>query len=508
MNYKNDYPARDPTGRPTRTSPPVARRETNVAVQEATREIIREAPREVMREDPHSKTPERSRRKRWTDAREAVSFPIPRVLEKWARLRTARLAVLCLLIGVGAGLLLLPAIQSARGNKGDDDHLGGGIPSGGTLPSVGWPFATETESQTETKTETYTETEIYTETQTETQTESETQPETEWETAPVVIPPIGAETETEFESDFACDTEAVTETEIETETEMESEIEAETEAVTETETETEAETETETETMPSGAYVVVKKDLSEPNRSIGYIQCTANQLPPSIPGEGTRLWNTVAAPTVLLVHSHPYEGYHDGRDWYDPATGPFAQTDALGTSDGVVGLGVELTGILREAGVNVIHLRVPIGAGESTSDIYDRTEEAVRHYCEMYPEIGLVIDLRRSAELTDEGEIVRTWGNYEGEDCAQVRLSVSGDRATDRVSLDIAVAVSLRRALWAEAQSISRPVLVKGGSGMAGELARVAILTIDLGSAGNSFQEAQHLLAPLGDAIADLVLAP
>ena len=289
---------------------------------------------------------------------------------------------------------------------------------------------------------------------------------------------------------------------------QESDCEQESESERTVESESEAETERESETVPADWYAVVRQDLSEPDRSVGYIQSTASRLPTAIPGEGERLWSTAETPTVLLVHSHPYEGYHDGGDWYDPATGAFARTDAVGASDGVVALGAELTGILRAAGVNVIHLRVPVGEGESASAIYTRTEEAVRYYCEMYPEIGLVIDLGRSAELTDRGEILRTWGNYGGEDCAQVRLSVSGDRATERVAQDIAVATALRRALWEEETSLSRPVLVKGGSGLAGELSRVAILTVELGSAGNSFFEAQRLLAPLGEAIAALVMTP
>lgn len=397
--------------------------------------------------------------------REAVTFPLP-PRTRWGpreRARTLRLALLCVLLAVGAGAILLPAVRSAMGDGDSRDP--GGMHMGGGLPPAGG--------------------------QTETGTETETEIETERETLPVVIPPVGDEStdESETESDtYASD-------------DTESESESESEAETETETR-------ESETLPPDGYAVVRKDLSEPERSVGYIQSTANSLPPSIPGEGTRLWSTASAPTVLVVHSHPYEGYHDGGDWYDPATGPFAQTDATGTSEGVVALGAELSGILREAGVNVIHLRVPVGDGESTSAIYARTEEAVRYYCEMYPDIGLVIDLRRSAELTDQGEILRTAGSYGGEDCAQVRLSVSGDRATDTVSRDIAVAVALRRALWAEEPSISRPVLVKGGSGMAGELDRVVMLTVELGSAGNSFSEAQRLLMPLGEAIAALVQAP
>ena len=439
METKNCYPARDPTA----TRLPDVQNEADVAIPEAPCEAPCEAPhdppREATRETP----------------REAVTVPLPRFLGRWARVRAARVALLCLLIGVGAGVLLLPVMQSVWGGDGDSDHLGGGLPSGGVQPPAG----------------------------------EQTKPETERETLPAVILPVESEADSESESEpWESDSERVAESE------------------RTPESESEAETERESETVPADWYAVVRQDLSEPELSVGYIQSTASRLPTAIPGEGERLWSTTEAPTVLLVHSHPYEGYHDGGDWYDPATGAFAQTDAVGASDGVVALGAELTGILRAAGVNVIHLRVPVGEGESASVIYTHTEEAVRYYCEMYPEIGLVIDLGRSAELTDRGEILRTWGNYGGEDCAQVRLSVSGDRATERVAQDIAVATALRRALWEEETSLSRPVLVKGGSGLAGELSRVAILTVELGSAGNSFSEAHRLLTPLGEAIASLVL--
>ncbi len=388
--------------------------------------------------------------------REAVDISLPPIPNSRSRerMRTFRWAVLCILLAMCAGAVLLSVIRATTDDKGGHGWLGGG------LPSTGGQAEEESESSTDVDTET----------------------EPERETDLVIFPPVDGESESES------GTYGFAETESESVTECESESETSPEPI-----------------VPDGAYAVVRKDLSEPDRSVGYIQSTANRLPPSIPGEGTRLWSTTAAPTVLIVHTNPYEGYHDGGNWYDPATGPFAETDASGASDGVVALGAELTGILREANVNVIHLRVPISEGESAAVIYARTEEAVRYYCEMYPEIGLVLDLRRSAELTENGEILRTSGTYNGEDCAQVRLSVDGDRATETVSRDIAVAVAVRRALWAQESTISRPVLVKGGTGVAGQLDRVVMLTVELGSAGNSFPEAQKLLAPLGDAIADLV---
>ena len=84
METKNCYPARDPT----RTRLPSVQDDAEVAIPEAPREIPEEIPREA--------------------TREAVTFPLPRFFGRWVRIRTARLATLCVLIGVGAGVLLLP----------------------------------------------------------------------------------------------------------------------------------------------------------------------------------------------------------------------------------------------------------------------------------------------------------------------------------------------------------------------------------------------------------------
>ncbi len=427
--------------------------------------------------------------------------------------RTLRMAILCVLLTAGAAAVLLPAWRSASGGEDDrsaGDVLGGVILNGGLPPLVGIADETDSgETPDETSDETSDETPDETSDETFDETPGETLDETSGETSDGVHPPEDSGADTDAGTDTDAESETVTDTESDSalpdepdtdESDTYPESEGETDAPG-TETDTEPETDAETETMPEGAFSIVRQDLSEPERSVGYIHSTADRLPASIPGEGTWLWSTADAPTVLIVHTHPYEGYHDGSDWYDPAAGTLAQTDSVNAPDGVVALGASLTRILREAGATVIHLRVPVAEGESAAATYARTEETVRYYCEIYPDIGLVLDLRRSAELTEDGDILRTAGTYGGEDCAQVRISVSGDRATDTVSRDIAVAVALRHALWAEEPTVSRPVWVKSGAGLVGDCDRVAMLTLELGSAGNSFAQAERLLTPLGEAI-------
>ncbi len=473
----------------------------------------------------------------------AVDFPLPEAQKNEEKnKRTLRLAVLCILLSLGAAAILLPLVRSESGDGGttSGESLGGVIPGGNgsddsfpggllgseedssgtqtqmTLPTEtqgesretgetaepivtesGSESMTETERQTETDTEAGTEAERESERDTESDTDMEFSTETQSETTESVESDEGVETAERVES-----TESATESLSETETCAESASDTETEIVTEAESESEVEAEP---VMPEGAFSIVSVDLSEPERSVGYIHSTADRLPPSIPAEGTRLWSTEAAPTVLIVHTHPYEGYHDGKAWYDPADGSLAQTDIPGAPDGVVALGAALTHHLRDAGVTVIHLRVPVAEGESAASTYEKTKESVRYYCELYPDIGLILDLRRSAELSASGEIIRTEGRYQGEVSAQIRLAVSGDRPTEAVSRDIALAVALRRSLWAEEPTISRPVWVKSGEGLVGDMSDVAMLTVEVGSCGNRFSEVERLVAPLGDALIEQI---
>lgn len=257
-------------------------------------------------------------------------------------------------------------------------------------------------------------------------------------------------------------------------------------------------------TLPEGCYPIVPTDMSQTDRGAGYIVGDLTAIPDTLPRDG--LWGTEGPPTVLIINTRPYEGYGDGKAWYDPETGALALTDTPNASDGVVALGASLARSLRGMGVTVIHLRIAVSEEDSAADIYTRTETVVRSYCRLYPDIGLVLDLRRSAELTEDGSILRTAGSLEGQSCAQVRISVNGGRDAAVLGRDLAVAVALREGLWDIEPTVSRPVRVKEGEGLAGDLAGVCMLTLEMGSAGNTYAEAEGLAAPAAAVLGDLIL--
>ena len=276
------------------------------------------------------------------------------------------------------------------------------------------------------------------------------------------------------------------------------ETEADTDPLPEETVPTEEAPEDDDPAIPEGCLEFAYGDVSLSALGVGYLQSDGMSLPSVSPADSP--WKG-ESPAVLIVNTRPYEGYGGDAAWYDPAAGGLALTDSPNAPDGVVALGGALAVALREQGITVIHLRVPVSAEDSTATVTARTEEAIRYYCRLYPEISLVLDLRRSAELTADGRILATQGQYDGTICAQLRISVSGGRDGDAAAYDLAVAQSIREAMWSAEPTLTRPVRIKSGGGIAGDLTDLRILTLELGSAGNIYAEAEALVEPLGDAV-------
>ena len=254
--------------------------------------------------------------------------------------------------------------------------------------------------------------------------------------------------------------------------------------------------------IPEGCVGFAAVDVSESILGVDHIT-TGGLTLPAVPSVDT-LWDE-GTPAVLIVNTQPYEGYGGGAAWYDPSAGGLALTETANDPDGVVALGTALAHDLRERGITVIHLRIPVSAEDASADIFARTEAAIRDYCRLYPNIGLVLDLRRTAELTTDGSILATQGSLDGSPCAQVRVSVSGGRKGAISDLDLALAQSLRESLWAIEPTLTRPTRVKSGEGLAGDLPDLRVLTLEVGSAGNTYVEACVTLKPLGKAVAEIL---
>jgi stage II sporulation protein P len=137
---------------------------------------------------------------------------------------------------------------------------------------------------------------------------------------------------------------------------------------------------------------------------------------------------------------------------------------------------------------------------------YDRSAESVKYYLKEYPSIRYVIDLHRDAILNETGELLRAvWGENE-EKIAQVMAVVGTDaNGTDfpHWENNLAFALQLRAVLNADGKGICRPIFLRNAS-FHQELAPCSIL-LEIGTSGNSVDEAKRAAELVGDALAILI---
>ena len=207
-------------------------------------------------------------------------------------------------------------------------------------------------------------------------------------------------------------------------------------------------------------------------------------------------------PQILIIHTHGSEAYTQaGLDHYEA-------NDNHRTEDkefNIIRIGDELTSIFEEAGLRVIHDR-EIYDYPSYTGSYNRSGAAVESYLQQYPDIAIVLDVHRDA-LGANGVVYKTMAEEEGVCASQVML-LSG---SDNSGLDhpywqdnLSLALYLQNAVTARHPSLMRPVsLVKERYNQ--QLTRGSLI-IEVGSSGNTLQEALAAIRLFGEAAAPALL--
>ena len=214
--------------------------------------------------------------------------------------------------------------------------------------------------------------------------------------------------------------------------------------------------------------------------------------------EGPGLTLPADEPQILIIHTHASEAYTQaGADRYSPS-------DANRTEDtqyNVVRIGDELTGILTEAGLNVIHDR-GIYDYPSYTGSYARAEAAIEQYLESCPGIRVVLDIHRDA--LGSGDVVyKTMAEEEGSVASQIMLLVG----TDESGLEhphwrgnLAFAMYLQNAVNSVCPTLMRPVALVPQR--YNQQLTPGSLIVEVGSNGNTLREALAAIRLFGRAIA------
>ena len=199
---------------------------------------------------------------------------------------------------------------------------------------------------------------------------------------------------------------------------------------------------------------------------------------------------------ILIIHTHASEAYTQaGLDRYTPS-------DANRTEDtqfNIVRVGDELTALLTQAGLGVIHDR-GIYDYPSYTGSYTRAGQAIEQYLENCPGIRIVLDIHRDA-LGSDGVVYKTMAEEEGTVASQIMLLVG----TDESGLEhpnwrgnLALALYLQNAVNTACPTLMRPIaLVPQRYNQ--QLAPGSLI-LEVGSSGNTLREALAAIRLFGNA--------
>ena len=205
-------------------------------------------------------------------------------------------------------------------------------------------------------------------------------------------------------------------------------------------------------------------------------------------------------PDVLIYHSHATEAYTmDGTDMYE-------ETDnhrTLNTEQNMVRIGTEMTKILEEAGLEVIH-DTTLYDYPDYNEAYNRSSQAVKETLDKYPSIRLVIDVHRDALVANDGTIYKTVSGTV-DNCAQVMMVMGTDSQGQthpnwRVNLSLATAI--QKALADKWSTLARPIALR--TSRFNQHYSTGCLLVEIGSHGNTLQEAITAGRLFARTIADL----
>lgn len=203
-------------------------------------------------------------------------------------------------------------------------------------------------------------------------------------------------------------------------------------------------------------------------------------------------------PAVLILHTHGCESYTKTPGQNYTESGKFRTRNS---DYNMVAVGRLLAQRLEEAGISVIHDTL-CHDDPSYDDAYGCARKSAQDYLAQYPSIQLVLDLHRDAATYADGSQYATGVTVDGERIAQLMLVMGTDTSGlhyPNWQENLSVALKLLVQLENEAPGITRTTTLR--TSRYNQDLHPAMLLVEVGSAGNTLDQAKAAAEYLAQAI-------
>lgn len=205
---------------------------------------------------------------------------------------------------------------------------------------------------------------------------------------------------------------------------------------------------------------------------------------------------------VLILHTHTSEAYTPSENY------PYDMTDSYRTNSeerNVVAVGNVIENVLKESGIEVIHDKTSHDY-PSYRGSYRRALETIDRNLAENPEITLVLDVHRDAITDESGNYLKTQAIIDGVTCSQAMLVVG----TDYGGLEhpnwrenLKYALHIQKIMCEKYPSLARDIHLR--EERFNGHAREGAMIIEVGSNGNTLDEALKCAEYVGQCIAQMI---
>ena len=207
----------------------------------------------------------------------------------------------------------------------------------------------------------------------------------------------------------------------------------------------------------------------------------------------------LSQPTVLIYHTHATEAYEPYDAEYFDKTYNWRSDD---NDKNMVAVGTALTQKLEEAGIGVVHITRQHD-NPSYNGAYDKSAQTVRETLEQYPTIRVILDIHRDAIQRDADTIVKAVAEVEGKKAAQLMIIAGcdndGSLGMPQWEENFRFSAALQDILETMYPGLCRPVFFCYRKYNMDLCPNGAL--IEIGSHGNTLEEAQYTAELLGNAL-------